>query len=54
MEMKMNVLINFHEDQMQNVACRVLTRANVDDARRTDAGQNVTTIAHLALRAQVS
>ena len=30
--MEMNVLINFHEDPMQNVACRVLTRENDDDA----------------------
>ena len=52
--MEMNVLINFHEDRMQNVACRVLTRANVNDARWTDAGQNVITIAYLALCAQVS
>ena len=53
--MKMNVLINFHEDWMKIVACRVLTSATVDDARRTDDGQNVTisqyTIAQLALRA---
>ena len=28
--MEMNVLINFHEDPMQNVACRVLTRENVE------------------------
>ena len=32
--MEMNVLINFHEDPMRNVACRVLTRENVDDARQ--------------------
>ena len=49
--MEMNVLINFYEDWMQNVACSVLTSSNVDDARRTDAGQNVIPIAHLALRA---
>ena len=50
--MEMNVPINnFYEDWMQNVACRVLTSSNVDDAQQTDAGQNVITIAHLALRA---
>ena len=43
----MNVLINFHEDRMQNVACRVLTKAIVNDAQQTDAGQNVITVAHL-------
>ena len=48
--MEMNVLMNFHEDWMQNVACRVLTRANVDEGRRTDAGQNGITIAHHAQR----
>ena len=32
--MEMNVLINCHEDPMQNVACRVLTSENVDDARQ--------------------
>ena len=50
----MNVQINFHEDRMQNVACRVVTRVIFADTRRMDAGQNVNTIAHLALRAQVS
>ena len=29
---------------MQIVACRVLTSPNVDNGRRTDAGQNVITI----------
>ena len=33
--MEMNVLINFHEDRLQNVACRVLTRANADDGQPT-------------------
>ncbi|KAH3778424.1 hypothetical protein DPMN_179882 [Dreissena polymorpha] len=32
---KANVLTKFHEDQTINVASRVLTRQNVDDARRT-------------------
>ena len=27
--MEMNVLINFHEDRVENVACRVLTRQMV-------------------------
>ena len=49
--MEMNVLINCHEDWMQNVACSVLTSSNADDAQQTDAGQNVITIAHLALSA---
>ncbi|KAH3807145.1 hypothetical protein DPMN_135478 [Dreissena polymorpha] len=30
-----NVLTKFHEDQTINVASRVFTRQNVDDARRT-------------------
>ena len=40
--MEMNDLINFHEDQMQNVACRVLTRQSLttDDARRTKCDHN--------------
>ena len=63
--MEINVFIHFHEDQMQNVPCRMLTSANVDyarrtthnarrttnNARRTDAGQHVITITQLALRA---
>ena len=47
--MYMIVLINFHEDWMQNVACRVLTRQllMMDARYRTDAAQNVITKAHL-------
>ncbi|KAH3887207.1 hypothetical protein DPMN_011223 [Dreissena polymorpha] len=42
-----NVLINFHEDQTINVASRVFTRQNVDDARRTTHdGQKAITKAH--------
>ena len=37
--MEINVLINFHEDWMQNVARRVLTSLNVDDGRRTPDGR---------------
>ena len=51
---EMNVLIDFHEDRKQNVACRVLTSAIADDACETDAGQNVITIGHLTLCAEVS
>ncbi|KAH3827623.1 hypothetical protein DPMN_129563 [Dreissena polymorpha] len=41
-----NVLTKFHEDRKINVACRVFTRQNVDDERRTDDGQKAITKAH--------
>ncbi|KAH3824425.1 hypothetical protein DPMN_126261 [Dreissena polymorpha] len=42
-----NVLTKFHEDQTINVASRVFTRQNVDDARRTTHdGQKAITKAH--------
>ena len=51
---KTNILMKFqHEDRMQNVACRVLTRQLLKTPQ-TNVGQNGITIAHLALRVQVS
>ncbi|KAH3874335.1 hypothetical protein DPMN_037577 [Dreissena polymorpha] len=51
-----NVLTKFHEDQTINVASRVFTRQNVDNARRTTHdGQKAITKAHhehVVLRAQ--
>ncbi|KAH3782147.1 hypothetical protein DPMN_160058 [Dreissena polymorpha] len=42
-----NVLTKLHEDQTLNVASRVFTRQNVDDARRmTHSGQKAITNAH--------
>ncbi|KAH3830998.1 hypothetical protein DPMN_104257 [Dreissena polymorpha] len=42
-----NVLTKFHEDQTINVASRVVTRQNADDARRTTHnGQKAITKAH--------
>ncbi|KAH3713620.1 hypothetical protein DPMN_073415 [Dreissena polymorpha] len=38
-----NLWTKFHEDQTKNVASRLLTRQNVDDARRTtDDGRRTT------------
>ncbi|KAH3864341.1 hypothetical protein DPMN_027358 [Dreissena polymorpha] len=41
-----NVLTKFHEDRTRNVASRVFTRQNVDDARRTDDEQKAIPKAH--------
>ncbi|KAH3751004.1 hypothetical protein DPMN_185545 [Dreissena polymorpha] len=41
-----NVLSKFHEDRKRNVASRVFTRPNVDDARRTEDGQKAIPKAH--------